>query len=211
MTQKALIKNSFVAWLPLAVVIIIVSGMVYMAEQQNYRMSANDPQIQIAEDISEAIVQGRATPDAIVPATPSASISQGLSAFVTIYDDTGKPIGSSVALDGKLPEMPKGVVDFVKQKGEERFTWEPQKGVRIAAVVKHFGGKTPGYVLAGRSLREIELREKNLMMLCGFGMLAALLVSYLCFMFVVKQLAHLFAPHEHHAEGSTEHHHEHTH
>src|SRR5580698_671314 len=122
--HKAVLAETFKTWLPLAVTIIILTGLVAVAVQQNYRQSANDPQIQIAEDVSTAINNGSATPDAIVSPTPTTDIASSLSAFVTVFSATGTPIGSSVSLNGKLPTLPSGVFDYVKLHGEDRFTWQ---------------------------------------------------------------------------------------
>ena len=54
--------KAFLLWLPLGLVTLILCGLVNLAVQQNYRMSANDPQIQAAEDVAAAISQGKATP-----------------------------------------------------------------------------------------------------------------------------------------------------
>ena len=61
MTKKVLCQT-FIAWLPFAIIIVIFSGLVYAIVQQNYRQSANDPQIQIAEDLATAISQGQPSP-----------------------------------------------------------------------------------------------------------------------------------------------------
>src|SRR5579863_675056 len=151
MNENKRFQQAFKAWLPFAVIIVIFSGLVYAAVQQNYRTSANDPQIQVAEDIAGAISQGQAAPDTIVPANPTVDMTQSLSAFVIIYSSTSSPIGGSVALDGKIPSLPAGVADYAALHGQDRFTWEPKPGVRIAAVVSHFTGPVSGFVLAGRS------------------------------------------------------------
>ena len=179
MQNKNVWLDALKQWLPLGVAIIIFSGLVYVAVQQNYRMAANDPQIQIARDISTAISQG--TPaDGIVPASPTVSITASLSPFVTIYNATNTPIGSSVSLNGKLPTLPPGVFDKVKAKGESDFTWQPQPGVRIAAVVTRYSsGPDSGYILAGRSLKEVEIRENNLTKMTAVATALALLLSYL--------------------------------
>ena len=173
------LAETFKAWLPFAVVIIILSGLAYVAVQQNYRMSANDPQIQVAEDVSTAIALGQAAPDTIVPATPTQDMTQSLSAFVIIYSATSSPIGSSVGLDGKIPPLPAGVADYASVHGQDRFTWEPKPGVRIAAVVSHFAGPVPGYVLVGRSLKEIEIRENNLTIMTAVAAAIGLVLVFL--------------------------------
>jgi hypothetical protein len=58
--------------------------------------------------------------------------------------------------------MPEGVFSYVRQSGEDRLSWQPQPGVRSATIVTSYGGGHPGFVLAGRSLLEVEKREAQL-------------------------------------------------
>ena len=198
--HKAVLAETFKNWLPLAVTIIILTGLVAVVVQQNYRQSANDPQIQIAEDVATAINNGSATPNAIVSPTPTTDIASSLSAFVTVFSATNTPIGSSVSLGGKLPTLPAGVFNYVKLHGEDRFTWQPQPGLRIAAVVTKYGGAASGYVLAGRSLRDIEVREGQLNIMALIAGLLALILTFLIYWWNTKQLPH----HQHHEEPKEE-------
>jgi len=206
--QKKVLSDAFKAWMPLAAAIILLSGLVYVAVQQNYRSNANDPQVQIAEDISAAIEQG--TPaDSIVPPTGTTDIAQSLSAFVMVYDDTGKQLGSSAILDGKNPTYPTSVFDNVKQHGEEAVTWQPRSGVRMATVVTHYNatasGTTAGFVVAGRSLREVEKRVNNLGLITLIAMLFTLLVTFLL-KWLSKRMMHDH-DHDHHEHGEGKHEH----
>jgi len=45
-------------WIPLAVTISLICGIVYIVVQQNYRLSANDPQTQMANDAANDISNG---------------------------------------------------------------------------------------------------------------------------------------------------------
>jgi hypothetical protein len=150
-------------------------------------MSANDPQIQIAEDIADAITTGKAQPDSIVSPEPTADITSSLATFAAIYSATGTPIGSSVSLDGKLPTLPSGVFDNAKLHKEDRLTWQPKAGVRIAAVVVYFGGSNPGFVLAGRSLKEIEIRESQILLLSGLAGIIALVLTFIVMLFFTNK------------------------
>ena len=181
-----MLKKTFSTWLPLAVAIAVLSGLVFVAVQQDYRMSANDPQIQIAEDVAQAIVSNKASPDSIVPPEPTVDITQSLATFVAIYSATGTPIGSSVAIDGKLPVVPSGVLDKALANGENRLTWQPKAGARFAVVVASFGGKEPGFVLVGRSLKEVENREHQLAILVAVGAAVAWLLTFAAVFFVSK-------------------------
>ena len=53
-----IVKNIIRHWLPLAVLTFAFCGLVYLAVQQDLRIGANDPQIQMAEDIASAITGG---------------------------------------------------------------------------------------------------------------------------------------------------------
>ncbi len=185
--DKISLSKTFKNWLPFAVIIVIFSGLAYVTVQQNYRMSANDPQIQIAGDIVSALSGGQVAPDGIVPANPTTDIASSLATFVAIYSATGTPIGSSVAIDGKLPTLPSGVFDNAKQHKEDRFTWQPRADVRIAAVVASFGGAEPGFVLVGRSLKEIEIRETQSLLLSAIAGAAALVLTFAVIFFLERK------------------------
>lgn len=143
----------FKKWLPLGILTAGVCGLVYLAAQQSLRANANDPQIQMAEDAASALNNG-AAPEALTPAT-KVDISTSLAPFLVIFDESGNVLASSATLHGQNPSVPMGILDYVKQNGEDRVTWEPESGVRIAAVIAK---SDKGLALAGRSLRETEKR-----------------------------------------------------
>ena len=120
--------------------------------------------------------------------------------FIIAYDDQGKPLASQARLNGGIPVLPAGVFDYVRQHGEERVSWQPilgtTRGVRIAAVVERIGGAHPGFVLAGRSLREVEAREAQVQQMAGLtwiGMIALIVIGTFAYGWLtrppVKQLA----------------------
>ena len=169
-------KNIIRHWLPLAVVITILCGLIYLAVQQSLRWGANDPQIQMAEDAAAALAAG-GTPESVVP-PGMLDVSSSLAPFMIIYNDSGKPLVSTGSLlNGETPLLPPGVFDYTRQKGEDRVIWQPQAGVRIAAVVVAHGGSLPGFVLVGRSLREVEKREDQMAQITGLALLAGLMGS----------------------------------
>jgi len=169
------IKHILRQWLPLAVVVTAVCGLVYLAVQQDLRQSANDPQIQMVEDAAAALENGAAV-EAIVPAEKVA-IEHSLAPFVMVFNDRGDVVGSSATLHGKTPQLPAGILDYVRGHGEDRVTWQPEPGVRIAAVVARFQGSQPGFVLAGRSLREVEVREDNAELEAGAAWIVTMAAS----------------------------------
>lgn len=153
------LKSILRRWLPLAVAITALCGLVYLAVQQELRQTANDPQIQMAGDAAAALENGAAV-ESVVPAGKIA-VEKSLAPFVMVFDDRGEVLGSSALLHGQVPQLPAGVLDYVRSNGQDRVTWQPEPGVRIAAVIVRSQGAQPGFVLAGRSLREVEIREDN--------------------------------------------------
>ena len=144
-------------WIPPALVITLFCGLIYVTGQQILRQSANDPEIQIAEDLSDLLASGIA-PEALISGGVPIEISKSVSSFAAIFDDSGKLIISTGTLHGSPVAMPSGVFDYTKANGEDRFTWQPEKGVRSAVVVTRYQGTKSGYVVVGRSLRETEKR-----------------------------------------------------
>ncbi len=175
-----MLKKIFLAWLPLACLLTLFALLVYGLTQQDLRQSANDPQIQMAED--------NVSPQSL----PTIDISKSLAPFVTIFDDNGNPISSSGTLNSVIFVPPAGVFDYVRTSGggnlrptdvagEDRFTWQPQDNVRIAAVV----AKTDtGFILVGRNMREVESREERVLFITFlawlFGMVGLFVVQALC-------------------------------
>lgn len=179
------LKNILRHWLPLAVVATLLCGLVYLAVQQSLRMEANDPQIQMAEDAAVALTAG-GTSESVLPVA-QVDISTSLAPFLVVYSNTGEPLASSGLLHGTVPLLPQGVFDYTHQKGEDRVSWQPESGVRVAAVVVAYNGSQPGFVLAGRSLREVEIRESQTEHITGIAWLFTLAGSL-----IVVGLSELF-------------------
>jgi hypothetical protein len=158
--MKKIIKSILPVFLPLALTITFLCGLLYVGLQQIYRMSANDPQIQLAEDIATQVRNG-ASAQYFVP-TIKIDISKSLGTFIIIYDKNGKLVDGSALLNGKPAEIPSGVFSVTKQRGETRFTWQPAKGVRSAVIATYYKQEQEGFIVIGRSLREVETRIDNL-------------------------------------------------
>ena len=135
--------------------VLIVS--LYVTVQQVYRSSANDPQVQLARDAAAQLEKGH------MPAiTDSIDIANSLAPFIVVYNAAGRPVQSSGYLEGRLPQLPKGVLDYTHMHGEDWITWQPRTGVRMAMVVKKTASAATPFVAAGRSLLEVENREASL-------------------------------------------------
>ena len=64
--MKTLIKiKYFRLWLVFALAITVSAGLVYLISQQIIRQSANDPQVQVAEDIAVGL-SGGANPASLI-------------------------------------------------------------------------------------------------------------------------------------------------
>jgi hypothetical protein len=174
--MKEKINNVIKYWLPLALTATIILGVIYTLIQQNLRASANDPQVEMAEEAANMLHSGK-TPQEVI-GDYKIDMANSLSSFLIIYDSNGKPISSSAVLDDTIPSPPAAVFDYVKKHGEDRITWQPTKRVRCAVVIiQYTNGKTGGFVLAGRSLLEIEKRESSLFMEVGVAWLVIMFVS----------------------------------
>lgn len=160
------------SWLPLAAVLTLVTGMIYASVQQTYRSGADDPQIQMAEDAAARLDAG-ANPEEVIQGT-MVEMSTSLAPFLMVFDEAGEPVARDVSLHGNVTRPPIGVLDAARQNGQNRVTWQPEAGVRIASVVVAYDG---GTVLAGRSLREAEARVGRLTTMLEIGWLVSLVIS----------------------------------
>lgn len=176
MTMKTLITLAR-SWILIAIVISGFCFLLYGVAQQVLRQGADDPQIQIAEDTATKLAAGQQAQN-LVP-SDKVDIATSLAPYIIVFDATGKPIASSAQLNGQTPTIPSGIFDDVRQTGEDRITWEPQPGVRSAIVVTQVKGPVSGFVLAGRSLREVEKRENGILLIVTVGWIGLLFVSLL--------------------------------
>ena len=174
------------AWLPLAAVTTVLSFTIFAVVQQGQRLSANEPLVEIAESTANQLQQG-ATPQSVT-AGSVVDVGNDLAPGVAVLDQTGKVIVSTMRMnsdtdrpqDGIIPQLPAGVIQSVSDNGEDRFTWEPSHGVRLAAVVASTGGSHPEYVVAARSLKEVEKRISHTFHIVAAGWALALASSLGC-------------------------------
>ena len=167
-------KGIFRHWLPLALIICAFCGLTYLVAQQMLRIGANDPQIQLAEDTAAAWAKGTSP---TTNAFPPVEISTSLSPFLMAFDPTGNIVVSSGMLHGQKPTLPAGILDYAAAHGEDRISWQPEPGVRVATVIVPVDGGKTGYVLIGRSLREVENRINQLGLLVGGTLVITLIAS----------------------------------
>jgi len=162
-----------VPWLLAVLVTTVVFGTIYGVGQQILRMNANDPQIQLAEDTASYINSG-ADPAKLI--TGDVNLKASLAPFIDIYNAEGQPIAGNGRLNGSLPAVPIGMLQASQGQAYSTVTWQPDTGVRIAAATAISNTKTPYYVVAGRSLREVEKQENHVLVISAAGWLAALVI-----------------------------------
>jgi hypothetical protein len=164
---------TLIQWIPLAALTVLLTGMIYVATQQSYRGGANDPQIQMATDAVNALQRGAAPQDLVT--TNKIDIAESLAPYLAIYDTNHQLVATSATLHGESLAPPSGVFEHAQANGMNVLTWQPEAGVRSAIVIKSYPG---GFVLAGRSLQNVEERETHLEQLLFIGGLATLALTF---------------------------------
>jgi len=174
---------NFITHFAVFMIITVLCGLIYVTVQQSHRTSANDPQLQIALDLKNAIETNRSTVKWM--AGDTIELSKSLSVFNTFYNTNGEPVKSTGFLDGQLPRIPKTVLDFAERKQENVLTWQPRRGIRLAMVIESVKSPSIGFVAVGRSLKEVEKRQCTLVtmvvvawVVCLGVVLLHLLLSY---------------------------------
>ncbi len=182
MTDIGPIRSILRHWLPLAAVVTALCGLAYVTGQQILRLGGNDPQIQMAQDAAARLAAGE--PVANVAPAGTLDVGRSLAPFLIVFDDQGHVLAATGLLHGQAPALPPGVLDSVRRQGEDRISWQPEPGVRYAAVVERVSGPQPGFVLAARSLLETEKRILVVEQLAGVAWAGTLAVSLVMVVFV---------------------------
>ncbi|MCA1596360.1 MAG: hypothetical protein LC772_08055 [Chloroflexi bacterium] len=172
---RVFLARAAALFLAVSAPVTVMAALVYASVQQNFRQSANDPQIAMAGDAIAGLRSGR-TPSEVVP-SEKVNFAASLSPYLMVLDESGDPLASSGEMDGRVPRIPEGVLEYVRTHGEERVTWQPRRDARCAIVVQRVRVGQVGFVVAGRSLREVEDREAQLTRMAGVGWIAALLAA----------------------------------
>lgn len=145
----------------MAAAITLLAGTFYFVIQQYIRLSANDIPLQYAEDVRNKITGGEPDATAGIKALPKVDLVKSLEPFVIVFDSGGVPVAGNAVLGERCPTPPAGVFSAAKQKGSATFTWQPLRGVRLAAVLLPYNlTGQDGYVLGGCSMREVEQHER---------------------------------------------------
>lgn len=168
----------FLPWLAAFGLLIVAFGTIFVAIQQSQRSDANYPQVQIAEDAIRGLNEGE-LPAVVVGS--KVDMAKSLAPFLIIYDKSGKVVLGSGEINGKVPQIPKGVLKASDGKEYHAVTWQPQGDTRIASVT--VAGKNY-YAVSGRNLREVEKNENQTMQIVLLGALSAGLLIVVLFIFI---------------------------
>ena len=163
---------AFITHFAALMIVTVLCGLIYVSVQHAHRSGANDPQLQIALDLKNAIETNQSTVKWM--SGDSIEISKSLSVFKTFYNANGEPLQSTGFLDAQLPKMPKGVFAFTTKCRENVITWQPRTGVRVAMVVEAVNSSQIAFVAVGRSLKEVEKRESTLVTMVLVGWLVCI-------------------------------------
>ena len=163
------LMRAIAIWLPIAAAVTGLAAIVYGAAQQTLRLTADDPQVALAQRTAARLEAGIA-PAGALPAE-QVDLAGSLEPFVLIFDATGHLLATSATLHSQVPDYPMGVFDTVRARGEDRVTWQPERGVRNATVALAWRG---GFVVAGRSLRLTEQHIDQIGLVVGAGWLATM-------------------------------------
>ena len=163
------------AWLAAAIITTTVFGTIYVTVQQSLRQNANDPQIQISQDIASQLNNG-AIPNTTLGG--KVDLSKSLSPATIIYDKTGNIVAGSGFIKGAVPAIPKGLLKASDKQNYHSVTWQPTGDIRLASVTVAADNY---YVTSVRSLDEVEAREDTTLKLVAGGWLISMLTLLIAY------------------------------
>lgn len=165
-------------WLAIVGVATLVLGASYAMVWQSTRLSADDLPLTTSQVAKQELQSGSNASD-VVP-TLKTDLRRDASVFMIITDNSKRVLASSAVLNGQTPLPPSGVFSFTNIHGSDRFTWQPQAGVRLATrVVKYGASPNDGFIITGQSLKSYEERIATYTWLGLAAWLAIIAWSYL--------------------------------
>jgi hypothetical protein len=155
--RELLSRPHFRVWLAIVGTATIVLAAAYAMVQQSTRLSADDLPNVTAQGARRLIAGGEEPEDAV--STVKVDLKTDDSGFIIITDDLRHVQASTAVLNNHTPLPPAGTFDYAQAHGRDKFTWEPQSGVRLATrIITYKSGDEKGYIITGQSLRPFEDR-----------------------------------------------------
>lgn len=147
----------FRTWLPIAIAVTGVCGLIYVSVQQSYIASLNDPQIRMAHDAADSLDAGKKL-STVVP-SQHVAIDKSLASWIAVYDKDGTPLATSGQLFSATPTPPIELLTVVhtdpEYRGENQAVWKPYSGVSQALVIVASADRI---VVSGRNMHVVEER-----------------------------------------------------
>jgi hypothetical protein len=165
--SRVALVHALVVYLPPAAAATGLAMLAYLLVQQCLRLSADDLPAALAESTVSQLDRGVAPDQALPP--DRIELTHSLSPFVLVFDASGQLVTSSAILEGQAPRYPLGALESARARGENRVTWQPEAGVRLATVARPWSG---GFVVAGQSLQLTEQHIDTVGARCLAGWLA---------------------------------------
>lgn len=156
----------------------MLAGLLALTFQHSLRLAANDPQIELAEDISLRLARG-ADPQTILT-QPAINLRTSVSTYVMVFNRVQEPVVVTALLDNQEVKPPVELFNLTEKNGQTRFTWQPAPGVKSAVVMQYFDDQQTGYLLVGRSLRETDYRITEITQTIMAGWLMIMALSLVC-------------------------------
>jgi hypothetical protein len=161
-------------WAAGAILAALAAGVVWFGAGLALRSGGNRQPLRLAAAAASRLASG-SRPAAVLP--PMIDMASSPAPFVIVFDAQHHILASSGRLNGQLPVLPASVLAWVDRHGQDRITWQPQPGLREAAVIEPYRGTRQGIVLAAQSLRDISSRQLILAWSIACTWLAALAVA----------------------------------
>lgn len=162
------------------IILVIIFSTIFVsicyAARGVLRQQANDPQVEVTDQVANIIRQG-APLDVIVSGAEQVDLANSSALFVMIYDKDKNLVGSSAVLDGQPLALPADALDKAKNFNDYRFDWQVSEYVKVAAIVKAVD--ETGYVVAAKSLAEYDRRADDLSQPLWIGWVISVLLALL--------------------------------
>jgi hypothetical protein len=164
----------------ITIILAMIFWFAFSLAQQILRQGANDPQLQIAQD-SAAFLAAAQEPAFLHANTyGTVDLAKSSAPFLVTFTADKKPMAFTATFNGQIPTPPAGVFDYAKAHGEDKITWQPAKGVRIALVAAYYKSpKGEGYVFSGRSLAGVEKLISSLQFMTFWAWLITTIIAIL--------------------------------
>jgi hypothetical protein len=172
--MKKLIK-ALTHSIPFAVCIFGMGMTLYIVEQQWIRQSFNDYQMEAATDVARSLHTG-ANPSFIIPnkSLVPTDVLVSRSAWIVVLDATGSMVDTTANMNGQPVRIPDGILSYAKANGTDVVTWQPNAMTRVALVVI-YEPTSKSYVVAGKSMIDIEKHIAQLGVLVSIGSIITIL------------------------------------